>query len=233
MSSSHVSDPQTAPAAPTEQPASSPAPAAPGPALTKAGKRKHIRTGKRPPLPPQGEFTPVSALDHVLNLGTYRENAIRQVLGQPQHQVARETALGEAQSRRVGTICGMEITDFREMIRRTGQAVLAEIEATAIEDIRAMKPFQRQLVYGIRMDKYRDLTGGNAPTTVHQTNIQINGADRATALAALSGRTRTADQSTTASPPRATERPADAILEADMSEDSAQPPANSGEPSQE
>lgn len=101
--------------------------------------------------------------------------------------IGRETGIGHNQARRIGTICGQSIEEFREQARTNAQRILALIDEMALEDIHLLKPMERQITYGIRMDKYRDLTGGNAPTSVHVTNIQVNGANRSEALALLTG----------------------------------------------
>jgi hypothetical protein len=143
-------------------------------------KHKETRGGK-------SGMTVASLTDDPINLDTYIAAASKIVIGQPKMAVAMETGLVREQARRVGTICGISVEEFREHVRIKGQEVLAKIEEMALADIEALSPMQRQITYGIRMDKYRDITGGTPPTVVHQTNIQVNGADRQTMMNALKG----------------------------------------------
>jgi hypothetical protein len=128
-----------------------------------------------------------SATDSPINLDAHIQAAAKVVLGEPVRAIAREHDIGQNQLRRAATICGISVEDFRERVRGKTQEILDQLADTLPEAITALRPMDRFIAYGITMDKYRDLTGGTVPASVHITNVQINGSNRSDALAALTG----------------------------------------------
>lgn len=131
--------------------------------------------------------SPASVTDDPANLEAYIQAATREVLGEPVRAVAMEQGMVREQARRVGTICGASIEEFREKVRGKAQEVLDLLGERMPKMVESLKPMETFVAYGITMDKYRDLTGGTAPTSVHVTNIQVNGASRGEAMAMLTG----------------------------------------------
>jgi len=131
--------------------------------------------------------TAAAAYDIDANYEAYVHAATLEIIGDPVRAVARDSGIGHNQARRVGTICGKSIEEFREHARRNKQLIMDLIDQRLPELVGKLKPMEAFVAAGIMADKYRDMTGGTAPTSVHITNIQVNGTSRDEALAALTG----------------------------------------------
>ena len=130
---------------------------------------------------------PASQYDIEANYAAYVRAATLEIIGEPVCAVARDTNIDHRQSRRVGTICGRSIEEFREHARRNKQLIMDLIDQRLPELVGKLKPMEAFIAAGIMADKYRDMTGGAAPSAIHITNIQVNGASRNEAVSILSG----------------------------------------------
>ena len=143
---------------------------------------------------PNYGITPASPYDIEANYEAYVRAATLEIIGEPVRAVARETGIEHNQSRRVGTICGKSIEEFREHARRNKQLIMDLIDQRLPDLVAKLKPMEAFIASGIMADKYRDMTGGAAPSAVHITNIQVNGASRNEAMNILSGAKRATAQ---------------------------------------
>jgi hypothetical protein len=144
---------------------------------------------------PNTGITPASAYDIEANYEAYVRAATLEIVGEPVRAVARETGIEHNQARRVGTICGKSIEEFREHSRRNMQMILDLLHQRLPDLVGKLKPMEAFVATGIMSDKFRDATGGTAPTSVHITNIEVNGASRSDALAALTGARKVIEES--------------------------------------
>lgn len=99
------------------------------------------------------------------------------------------TTLTEHQSAQLARLVGMPPEVFREQVAARLQAILDRLSARLFEEVDKLKPESLAINFGILSDKYLMLRGLSSPTTINQTNIQINGVDRSQAMAQL-GNTR-------------------------------------------
>lgn len=99
------------------------------------------------------------------------------------------TNLTEHQAAQLSRLVGMPADQFREQLAARFQAILDLLSARLFESIDQLAPKELAVNIGILTDKYSLLRGISAPTTINQTNIQINGVDRSQAMAQL-GNTR-------------------------------------------
>lgn len=107
-------------------------------------------------------------------------------LGQTQVDIAAQSGLTPGQARYISALSGMEPDKFREAVATRIAGILDLISARLEKEYRFIKVDNLALNIGILIDKYHTLRGISAPSTVNQVNVQINGVDRAAAMALLS-----------------------------------------------
>lgn len=97
--------------------------------------------------------------------------------------VQRASQLTEWQSAQLTAMVGMPAESFRDMIGARIQAILDLLTARLHREVDKIPPTALAVNIGILSDKWRDFRGIAQPSVVNQTNIQINGVDRLSALA--------------------------------------------------
>lgn len=113
--------------------------------------------------------------------------------GSGRRTLFKQTELTTDQSKQLARLVGMPADVFREEVASRLQAIIDRLTERLHAEADELPVGSLAINIGILTDKYLLLRGIAAPTTVNQTNIQINGVDRSSAMGLLSNRRKPAD----------------------------------------
>lgn len=115
--------------------------------------------------------------------------AAQECLKQAHHRAPKwDLQLTDRQARFLLKTSGLTREEFRDRLSEEMDIALSLLISKIIEDVNSLEPRDRPIAFGILNDHQMKMRGYATPTTINQTNIQINGMERNAAMAMLSGK---------------------------------------------